>query len=944
MKNFKLYYQNVNGLRSKTNEFANNLLQENYDVIALTETRLYSSIGDGELFDDRYTVYRKDLPFNNDTRGWGVLISVNKCYQSEIVETITGGIFDLLCVKIILNSSIIFVIVIYIPPGSSSLNYNDFYESLENINHLFKSNLIIVGDFNLPEIRSANHNLSNGSLHARRLNNFLTLYNLNSYNNVLNSNNRTLDLVLSDMDLLVNRDSCPLVLEDSHHPALDILLSVYSSNHNRHSVLSNNLLYNFKKADFYNLYLDLSTVDWIHLFSFTDVDNAVDYFYDILFSVIDRHVPKRNLNANRKFPAWFTPDIIRDIKKKNVLARKRHHSVYYNEKFMDMRRNIKSRIRYAYERHIQEIQLSIKTNIRNFWSFVNDKRNNSAREMRLFYNNNMLSGCEVASGFASYFSSVYNNIHRPVANLIQSNNMQESQNNNLHIKSITFEDVMVAIKSLKPMSSCGPDGIPPFFVKGCADLVSGGLKFLFNLSLKTGRFPVKWKLAKVTPIFKSGDAKDVNNYRPISLINVFAKVFERVIYKYVYSHLKNSFSPFQHGFLSGKSTVTNLIEFSYDIARGMESSGRMDVIYIDFQKAFDLVNHDVLLHKFSSYGFSQSLINFFSSYLKGRKSFVTYGGFDSFSYEGLSGVPQGTTLGPLFFAILINDLPDFINHSKCLLFADDVKLYRHVNSVEDCSLLQFDLENVMHWCINNGLQINIGKTKTMTYTRQRAVDPFIYKLNNEPLASVTACKDLGVMFDKEMRFDLHVEKLLNEASRLLGFIMRTCYGFSDINVILYLYKSLVRSKLEYAALIWNPYQSTYSDALERIQNKFLRYLYYKKFSYYPPRGFSSSSLRFTFQLPTLKSRRDLMSMLYLYKLIRGDTQHTFHLEKLNFYIPAVQRGRHMSFFIPRSRTLCLYNSPINRLMRTFNSISGNVDLFHPSKTIFLNSCRVLLQF
>jgi hypothetical protein len=942
MSELCLYYQNVNGLRTKLHEFSENLLNSNFDAIALSETRLYSYITDQEFFDDRYSIYRNDLA-DDGGRGWGVLLAVKDCYSSELIDSANGEGFEFLCVKVNFGNCNVFLIVVYIPPASNMYIFEKFYDCIESLNGLIDGNIVLVGDFNLPEINAADYNLLSGSLRARRLSNFSILFNLELKNNILNANGRTLDLVLSNMDVSVLRDASPLVVEDAHHPALEIafVVSYFNLDRNLNS-FANNLIYNYKRADYLNLYISLSNIDWSSLYCMTDVDEAVNLFYIILFSVIDFCVPKRKAVKKQGYPFWFTSEIIKEIKLKNRLARKRRHSDVINSRFVLIRRSLKTKIREANRRYLLSVQSSVKGNIRKFWSYVNNKRTAAARMRKaMILNATVLeSNVDIANGFANYFASVYEDsvgscdVSLPVV----------SQQSILDLRAISIENVKMAINSLKPRASCGPDGIPPFLVRGCSDILSINLCFIFNLSLKLGVFPNEWKLSRVSPIFKSGNMQEITNFRPISLTNVFSKIFENVIFDYIYKHMMNDFNKQQHGFLPAKSTVTNLIEFSSDVLHGMDSSGRVDVIYIDFRRAFDLVNHDVLLRKLLAYNISDSTVKFLSSYLKGRKQFVSYDGCDSDPYVNISGVPQGTSLGPLLFLIMINDLPDVLNNSKCLLFADDVKVYRTITKVHDCNLLQEDINRILLWSSENGLRINSDKSNIMIYSRQLLSFNFSYFLNGSALPTKVSCKDLGVYFQNDFRFTSHIEHILNVSNRLLGFVIRTCKNFSNLDTIIYLYKSLVRSRLEYASIIWDPYHAEYSDSLEKVQNKFLRYLYFKKFGYYPYFGYPSSQLRNMFKIPTLKSRRDFQAIIHLYKVINGLVQHPFHLERLGFYVPTVTRGRYFSFFIPRSRTLQSFNSPINRSMRLYNAVSRDIDIFNPSLNAFMKSCTILLKY
>ena len=397
---------------------------------------------------------------------------------------------------------------------------------------------------------------------------------------------------------------------------------------------------------------------------------------------------------------------------------------------------------------------------------------------------------------------------------------------------LSNEDVLSALQSLNPSKTPGPDELHPRILKECANDLAPSLCMLFNKSLRLGKLPSDWKLANITPVFKKGGKSLISNYRQISLLSIVSKLCERCVLKKLLPDLVHLLSDLQHGFVQGRSCVTQLLSVLPDVGASLDAGEEIDVIYLDFSKAFDSVPHRRLLHKLSLFGIQGSLHEWFADYLTSRYQRVLVDGEFSPWLPVTSGVPQASLLGPFLFLLHINDLPEVISRATTIaLFADDAKCSRVVRSSEDCAVLQSDLNRLSDWSKQWGLSFNCSKCEVLRISRKRtsslpslAVSP--YTIGDHALAVVPSQKDLGVMVTDKLTWSLHTSNVVAKANKMLGFLRRHfagAYVGTDRKRLLYL--SFVRSQIGYASEVWAP-QSCISNLklLERVQRRATRFI------------------------------------------------------------------------------------------------------------------------
>ena len=358
---------------------------------------------------------------------------------------------------------------------------------------------------------------------------------------------------------------------------------------------------------------------------------------------------------------------------------------------------------------------------------------------------------------------------------------------------ITTEDVHEALVSLDPNKAMGSDGISPKVVKYCADALCQPISYLFQLTITNSYLPSEWRTHCVIPIFKCGDRATISNYRPISLLCIISKVLEKIIFNISIKFLSNSFTPHQFGFLPGRSTLQQLLLFINELLEAKRTNKVSDVIYLDFKKAFDSVTHTKLLHKIRSFGITGTLFNWFVAYLSNRVQYVRVNNSLSEFLPVLSGVPQGSILGPLFFVLFINDLPKCLKFSSAFIYADDTKCLKHRSGLNttEMNLLQKDLDNLFQWGITSDLYYHFSKFAHLQFWLKSYMTVASYFIDNKPIATVDSTKDLRIIITQNLTWKSHYKLISDKAYKILGLIRRSFSGNGPVETRKKLYISLV---------------------------------------------------------------------------------------------------------------------------------------------------------
>ena len=948
-KELCFYYCNLHSIlgRDKLRDF-NTTFADNksFDVIAGSETWLNSSVADTEILSSAYNIYRHDRP--PPRTGGGVLIAVSAALRTRAIEATPIPNCEAVWVEVLLDQgSRLIMGNVYIPPDSDPACIDQLSATLSSISESTKptDSIIIFGDFNHPGCvwNYDRDNVLVPSLKSLALSNCLLMeciaeHDLHQHIGFPTRGDNYLDLLFTT--------GAPVCVRT--HPSHDVIQSDHTGVEGiitpplpplRH-VAPLRYTRNWKRVNVDSFKQALRACPW-NLMQLTDsVDECCDLFYDLLNATINDNVlNKKNLSSD--FPDWYSEaTILAYHKKRRAHERwKRSEQQCDYVEFTDKRREFKHSKELDYSEYLKNIEQDLYDNPSKFFKFVNSKMTAKRLPNTMTYNNSTLTEShEIAEKFSEFFK---NNMLVEEENVVDPEPIVHDDNPFIEI---SREEIENELRNLACNKSTGSDPIPTNIIRQCYSELSEPLSILFHFILKYNVYPIAWKTAKITPVHKKGVKNKIQNFRPISLLPIFSKIFEKFIYSFLYQEVKNILPPEQHGFVPQKSTVTNLTEFHHQLSINMNNKLQTDAVYLDYEKAFDRVSHILLVEKLSHLGINPSLLRLITNYLKNRSQIVCIDSIYSKPVTVTSGVPQGSLLGPLLFIAYVSDLPKCLQFSRCLMYADDTKIYTTVSSITDCILLQKDLNSLFLWCQKWKLCLNIDKCEIMSISNKVNTLEFAYNIGGEQLKRVDSVRDLGVIFDSSLSFDLHINKVCKSAATVLGMIRRSCSKDFDACTIKRLYIALVRPILEYASPVWSPHHTTKIDRIERIQRRFLR-MYCAKLRLQFSTVHYLDFCHFA-ALHTLQARRAATDLILLYKILNGCVNSDL-VSAVSFHAPRRVTRVMVLFKPPFARIDVMKYSFMHRTQLLFNEImfkntSLNLDLFFMSLAVFKRNVLTLL--
>ena len=850
-KNFSILHLNIHSIQLHIEELRILLhaLDYEFDIIAISESKLKNDPNIDISLQGFHAPYCK---YTEAEKGGTILYISDKLNfkPRKDLEIYAKKELESCFVEIInKKTSNEIVGVIYRHPNMDTNTFTD--EKLTEVMHILSreknKKVHIAGDFNFDLLKYSQHS-STADFYDKMTSNLLVP--LISVPTKINTKNDTLidNIFSNQLNSETLTGNITANFSDGHLPSFAIFPKP-NQNHlpKKHNLYTRGKLDNQEKNEY--IKIDLATIDMdIEVIVNDDAERSMNNLLKFTDQIIDKYYPLKKLTKKefkQTLKPWITTGILKSIKRKDELFRKYmacknniNKNTLYTE-YKALKNRITSLIHFSKKSYYTKYFDQYSNNIKKIWTgikgIINIKTKDQNSPNCIEVDNELITdNAEISNKFNDYYSSVADKIleknKTPILNSFDKY-LSVPNPNSFVYDPCTPNEVFLLIEGLNKHKGTGPNGIPTEILKIINLPLSIPLSKIYNICIKTGVQPEKLKLAHAIPIFKKGSRLLVSNYRPISLLSNLNKILEKIMHKRIYSFLEKYevLYSLQFGFRTQYSTTHALIHMTETIRAALDSGNVTCGIFVDFQKAFDTVNHEILLKKLEHYGFRGVINDWFRSYLTNRKQKVVINGFESKSMIMNHGVPQGSVLGPILFLIYINDLHRCIKYSTTYHFADDTNL---LNISKDYHSLQkkvnYDLFSLHKWLTANKISLNEGKTE-LIYFRKRGPAPNLkIKLHGKTLVPSKSVKYLGVYLDEFLSGEAHCRELVKKLNRGNGMLAKARH-YVPQNHLINIYHAIFASHLMYGAQIWTPKLLSVRDTVSRLQKSALRIITFSEF-------------------------------------------------------------------------------------------------------------------
>ena len=821
--NLTIMHLNVNSLHSKIHDIHQILKTQVFDIMFLNETKFDKFKPNSFYKNKNYTIIRRDRDYDDEfegNRGGGIIIFIKKQYKHKFI---ISPEIEMICLNVTIGNIDINFVCAYKSPSKNNFQFLSSLETFMLTKDLSKP-LFIVGDLNVDLLKQSDKYINDKGI---LLQEFLSNYNLKnavakatriaSYKNKINGEIRTstslIDVLLYNSDLIQKTSIIGCPFSDHHFVLASIKLK--PTKNSTFSLICRNL----SKDNMKIIQQAISEVDFNVILNIDNIEKKYEAFSKEILSIVDHYAPLKSIkqkdcvnqtpwvdlelsqlkNTRDSYYSKWSKACLTD---KNSTDALKYHKEY-----------VFSKAEYQYEyRHKMREFFETKTmkdfkTTKEFWNFssshvpiksdkstvfvpqcllINNKEVNDpqliANEFNFFFTNLSSTSNAESVSCVDYVTKTFSNIIRDSDKYIYNNFKLLKADNKLNTKTFGFKlielrELLDCLKEISEKSSPGVAKIPMKIIKNSIKILGPVILNIFNSCIKENKIPDIFKYAECIPLHKKGSIVELNNYRGISILPPLAKLFEKLIAKQIraYFESNNLFYSGQHGFRKNFSCETALHELISEINNNQASKLITILLFIDFRKAFDLVDTKLLLRKLFHYGFDNDSLELISNYFTNRKQHMKLGVNYSNEANINLGVPQGSVLGPLLFLIFINDLP-FVVDLLSKLFADDTTFYKAGPDMNTLiSNFNHQLEKLIEWCKFNRIDINFKKTYYMIITRKRIEIPKHILFNKIEIEVVDNFKLLGVTLDNKLTFSKYISITCGRVNSVMFSIKRLFY-------------------------------------------------------------------------------------------------------------------------------------------------------------------------
>ena len=857
-----ILYLNAQSVVGKLNELSCTLSEMEPDIVLITESWCNKEITDAHLGIPGYemqTDLRRDRENTAGGRGGGLLVYTKTGLQ--ILKLDNNVEFFQHCKSLVRDVT---VYLLYRPPNGPAADLT----KLANLISQSEKNCIIIGDFNLPNIDWEAGTARGGDKVVLEAVEEALMTQMVDFSTQVRGN--ILDLVVTNMPERLTDVREEGRLGRSDHSMIVVEVSVGPTPEKNRPGLPD-----WRRADWDGMRRRLVERDWLDRVKAAPVEAAWKALTSMVEGLVKEFVPERR-RRNQNRPPWLTRDILCAIRKKKRIW-KRDKERYDKTEYKAQETLTRNLIRNAKRRYEKKLASGGDNHKRQFFAYVKQRTKSRPSIGPLKKDGQKITGdLEMAELLNKCFGDIFT--RETEEDAVEPDAME--MDSQLTDVKITVRDVKAKIRKLKRHSAAGPDGIGPVLLQELQDGLAPALAAIFRKSLDSGIAPEDWRVANVTPIFKKGSKSEPGNYRPVSLTSVCCKMLESILKDNMVKHLdlNKLLCASQHGFRTGRSCTTNLLEFLERVTASVDEGKPFDGIFLDFAKAFDKVPIKRLIKKLRAHGIQRKLLKWIQGWLTGRSQRVVLNGIFSSWMEVLSGVPQGSVLGPLLFIIFINDLDLAAGNVETVAkFADDTKIGQTVETVEEVEQLQRALDGLCGWAEDWCMQFNVSKCKVMHFghgNRQH-----VYSMNGVPLEKTMEEKDVGVTVSSNLKPSAQCARAANTARAVLGQVTRA-FHYRDRHVFVRLYKQYVRPHLEFCTPAWSPWTAGDREKLENVQKKMVGMVSGLEGRHYVERLHELG-------LQSLEERRHVADMCMMHKIVHGKAE----LDPNTWFKPARGGGR-----------------------------------------------------